>query len=172
VEIETRLAADLPLTLADPGQVGSALLNLAINARDTMPNGGKLTIETALASIEPEAAAYDPDLVPGTYVTLTVTDTGIGMTPEVLGRVFEPFFTTKEAGAGSGLGLSMVYGFVKQSSGHVRVYSELGHGTSVRIYLPVNQNAARELRTVTGSAQQRKSAGERVLVVEDQDCVR
>jgi PAS domain S-box-containing protein len=172
IEISTRLPAGLPITLADPAQVGNALLNLAINARDAMPNGGKLAIETALATIERETIGHDGDLVPGTYVTLAVTDTGTGMTPEVRSRAFEPFYTTKEVGAGSGLGLSMVYGFVKQSGGQVGLYTELGIGTTVRIYLPVEEKATQGVGAIARQAPGRRRTGERILVVEDQDRVR
>ena len=139
VEIATRLADELPLVMADPGQIENALLNLAVNARDAMPDGGRLIIETGRAQIDRSHAAAFADAVPGNYVTLGVTDTGTGMTPEVRQRAFEPFYTTKGPGAGSGLGLSMVYGFVKQSGGHVQLYSEPGHGTTVRLYLPAGK---------------------------------
>ena len=143
VEIETRLSGGLPQTMADPGQIENALLNLAINARDAMPEGGQLIIETAVAEVDKDYAAAYADLMPGRYITLAVTDTGSGMTPEVRQRAFEPFYTTKGPGLGSGLGLSMVYGFVKQSGGHVQLYSEPGHGTTVRLYLPQHAGAAR-----------------------------
>ena len=143
VRLETRLSPDLRTTMADPGQVENALLNLAINARDAMPDGGRLLIETSEAEIDEDALAVHVEVEPGPYVMLSVTDTGVGMTPEVRERAFEPFFTTKGPGGGSGLGLSMVYGFVKQSGGHVQIYSELGHGTTVRIYLPIRDDDGR-----------------------------
>ena len=129
--LETRLAPGLPATLADAGQVESALLNLAINARDAMPDGGDLIIETAAIRIGAQDAVAFPDLQQGDYVMLAVTDTGVGMTPEVRQKAFDPFFTTKGPRRGTGLGLSMVYGFVKQSGGHVRLYSEEGKGTDL-----------------------------------------
>jgi PAS domain S-box-containing protein len=172
VEVETRLAAGLPLTSADPGQVENALLNLAINARDAMPEGGRLTIETAPVIIDADNAVDDPELTAGSYVMLAVSDTGSGMTAAVLSRAFEPFFTTKEEGSGSGLGLSMVFGFVKQSGGHVRLYSEVGHGTTVRLYLPVDQASAAADDATADAGASRRGAGERVLVVEDRDRVR
>ena len=169
--IETRLAEELPMIIADPGQVENALLNLAINARDAMPNGGQLVIETARAEIDEDYAAAAADVVPGRYITLAVTDTGTGMTPEVRQRAFEPFYTTKGPGVGSGLGLSMVYGFVKQSGGHVQLYSELGHGTTVRLYLPehAGSNAAEQRAAVSIT---RVALGETILVVEDDQRVR
>ena len=135
VEVETKLATGLHATMADPGQVENALLNLAINARDAMPAGGRLMIETGEAAIDRESA-HGAGMQPGAYVMLSVSDTGKGMSPEVRRRAFEPFFTTKGPAAGTGLGLSMVYGFVKQSGGHVQLFSEEGKGTNVRIYLP------------------------------------
>ena len=134
VVITTTLADDLWPIRADPSQVGDALLNLAINARDAMPHGGTIVIATANAHLD--ASDQDDEVTPGDYVVLSVTDSGIGMPPEVLQRVMEPFFTTKEPGAGSGLGLSMIFGFAMQSGGHLRIDSEPGHGTTVRLYLP------------------------------------
>ncbi|HEX6118215.1 MAG TPA: PAS domain S-box protein, partial [Dongiaceae bacterium] len=144
IEVEMRLAPDLWPALADAVQLESAIANLAINARDAMPSGGRLTLETANKHLDEIYVASNPDVLPGDYVMLAVSDTGSGIRPEILGRVFEPFFTTKEQGKGSGLGLSMVYGFVRQSRGHVKVYSEVSHGTTIRLYLPraVEQMAA------------------------------
>jgi CheY-like chemotaxis protein len=172
VEIEMRLAPPLWPALADRAQVESALLNLAINARDAMPGGGKLTIETDNALLDQDYAVHNAEVAPGDYVALAVTDTGTGMTPEVLGHAFEPFFTTKEVGKGTGLGLSMIYGFAKQSQGHVKIYSEVGHGTTVRLYLP-RKTAAAEGAAAPGSVNRARAGGsETILVVEDDADVR
>jgi PAS domain S-box-containing protein len=136
IQITPNFAANLWPIRADPSQVGDALLNLAINARDAMPRGGRITIETANAHVDRGTVDDDGGMVPGDYIVLVVADTGVGMASEVLERVVEPFFTTKEPGAGSGLGLSMIYGFARQSGGHLRIESRLGHGTTVRLYLP------------------------------------
>jgi PAS domain S-box-containing protein len=168
--LETVLAGGLWRSLADPNQLENAILNLAVNARDAMPNGGKLTIETANTRLDEAYVASLAEPVPaGQYVLIAVSDTGTGMDKETMERVFEPFFTTKEAGRGTGLGLSQVYGFVRQSSGHVRMYSELGEGTTIKIYLPrlfraedeVAAAPAKNLATLRGD-------GETVLVVEDE----
>jgi two-component system cell cycle sensor histidine kinase/response regulator CckA len=136
IAVRLRLHEGLKQALADPAQMESALANLAINARDAMPSGGILTIETDNKYLDADYVAANPDAAPGEYVMVAVSDSGTGIPPDVLDRVFEPFFTTKGVGKGTGLGLSMVYGFVRQSRGHVKIYSELGHGTTVRIYLP------------------------------------
>ncbi|MDQ0395998.1 hybrid sensor histidine kinase/response regulator [Labrys monachus] len=136
IEVETVIAGGLWNTLIDPANVENALLNLAINARDAMDGRGKLTIEAGNAFLDLSYAAEHPDVTSGQYVLLAVTDTGCGMSPDIVEKVFEPFFSTKVEGKGSGLGLSMVYGFVKQSGGHIKIYSEIGHGTTVRLYLP------------------------------------
>ncbi|HEY4940015.1 MAG TPA: PAS domain S-box protein [Rhizomicrobium sp.] len=150
----------------DPGQLQNALLNLVVNARDAMPDGGRLTVETRNTRIDGDYAAVHADLAPGQYVMLAVSDTGTGMPPDVIARAFEPFFTTKGLGQGTGLGLSMVYGFAKQSSGHVAIYSEVGSGTTVKLYLPrwigQAEDAAPRLERATPAAQ-----NETVLVVED-----
>jgi PAS domain S-box-containing protein len=171
VEVELRLAHDLWPALADSGQVENSLLNLAINARDAMPEGGKLTIETANVHLDEDYANSNAEVLPGDYVMMAVTDTGTGMPPDVLAHAFEPFFTTKEIGKGTGLGLSMVYGFAKQSGGHVKIYSEIGHGTTVRLYLPRSSglSAAAE---ASAAAAPRKGGGETILVVEDNPEVR
>ncbi len=167
VEIEPRLAEGLPMIMVDPGQVENALLNLSVNARDAMLQGGRLVIETALAEIDEEYATAYADALPGSYVTLSVTDTGTGMSPDVRQRAFEPFFTTKGPGAGSGLGLSMVYGFVKQSGGHVQLYSEIGLGTTVRLYLPAQNGDAGIAERRSAAWDARTASGETVLVVDD-----
>jgi PAS domain S-box-containing protein len=171
IVIGTRFAGGLPMIMVDPGQVESALLNLSVNARDAMPKGGRLTIETAAADLDEDDIVAFSEVAPGRYVTLAVTDTGTGMTPEVREHAFEPFYTTKGPGAGSGLGLSMVYGFVKQSGGHVQLYSEPGMGTTVRLYLPAQNGEASMAPRIAGSRVPR-GAGETVLVVEDDPRVR
>jgi len=136
IGFETTLAGGLWRALCDPHQLEVALLNVVINARDAMPQGGRLTVETANANLDEAYAARHDQVTPGQYVMVAITDTGAGMTREVAARAFEPFFTTKRVGHGTGLGLSMVYGFVKQSGGHVKIYSEPLHGTTVKLYLP------------------------------------
>jgi signal transduction histidine kinase/DNA-binding response OmpR family regulator len=170
IEVETVIAGGLWNTLVDVGNVENALLNLAINARDAMDGQGKLTIEAGNALLDEAYAKAHGDLRPGQYVMLAVTDTGMGIAPEVLAQVFEPFFTTKPEGQGTGLGLSMVYGFVKQSGGHVKIYSEPGHGTTVRIYLP--RSTQSEDRLVAVDAGGVRGGDETILVAEDDDEVR
>jgi signal transduction histidine kinase/CheY-like chemotaxis protein len=170
VAVETVIAGGLWNTLADPGQVENTVLNLAINARDAMPNGGKLTLEVANAYLDDAYAATHNEVTPGQYVMLAVTDTGAGMTPHVVGRAFEPFFTTKPEGKGTGLGLAQIYGFVKQSGGHIKIYSEPDHGTTVKLYLP---RTRRQTDDLTGGAVLPAEGGnERILVVEDDGDVR
>ncbi len=165
-------AAGLWSTLVDPGQLENALLNLCINARDAMPDGGRLTIETGNHWMD-ERTARDRDLQPGQYVSLCVSDTGTGMTLEVIARAFDPFFTTKPIGQGTGLGLSMVYGYARQSGGQVRIYSEVGQGTTVCLYLPrhLGDEAGPELSPELGEAP-RVEAGQTVLVVDDEPTIR
>jgi len=170
VELETVVAAELWNTMVDPGQVQNALLNLAINARDAMNGQGQLTIEASNAVLDETYARMNPEAVPGSYVVLSVSDTGTGMTPEVQAKVFEPFFTTKPEGQGTGLGLSMVYGFVRQSGGHVVIYSEPGQGTCIKLYLP--RSEAEEQQDSLPSAPAVGGGTETVLVVEDDDAVR
>jgi PAS domain S-box-containing protein len=170
--IETVLAIGLWPTLCDPNQLENALLNLCINARDAMPDGGRITIETANSWID-ERAARQRDMQPGQYVAICVSDTGTGMTADVLGRAFDPFFTTKPTGRGTGLGLSMVYGFARQSAGQVRIYSEVGQGTSVHLYLPRHLGEAEHDETEPQLDRAPKAgAGETVLVVDDEPSVR
>jgi CheY-like chemotaxis protein len=172
LEIETRCAADLWPVLADPAQLESAFANLAINARDAMPQGGRLAIETANKQLDFDYTARNVDVAPGDYVMLAVSDNGTGIAPSILDKVFEPFFTTKEQGQGTGLGLSMVYGFAKQSGGHVKIYSEVGHGTTVRLYLP-RAGADRQRSDVRASERAEELFGDaKVLVVEDSAEVR
>jgi signal transduction histidine kinase/CheY-like chemotaxis protein len=175
ITVETVLAGGLWPTMADANQLENVLVNLAINAKDAMPQGGKITIETANGYLDEAYAAGFGDVTPGQYVVLSVSDTGTGIAPEVLERVFEPFFTTKQAGMGTGLGLSMVHGFVKQSGGHVRIYSEVGHGTSVKVYLPrLPQDAAMAVPRALDPDPKplaAANAGETVLIVEDNDGV-
>jgi PAS domain S-box-containing protein len=170
IEIETVFGGGLWNTFIDPGQIENALLNLAINARDAMAGQGKLTIELANAHLDDDYARTHDEVAPGQYVMLAVSDTGCGMPPEVLDKVFEPFFSTKAEGKGSGLGLSMVYGFVKQSGGHVKIYSEPGEGTTIRLYLP----RAVEAEDVEVEVHNGPIIGgtETVLVVEDDEEVR
>ena len=172
VEIVMRLATPLWSALADRAQVESALLNLAINSRDAMPGGGKLTIETDNAHLDEDYATQNAEVAPGDYVALAVTDTGTGMTQEVLEHAFEPFFTTKEVGKGTGLGLSMIYGFAKQSQGHAKIYSEVGHGTTVRLYLPRKAATAQSAVAPVRADRARTGGSETILVVEDDADVR
>jgi len=172
IQVETVLAIGLWPTLCDPNQLENALLNLCINARDAMPDGGRLTIETANTWLD-ERAARERDTQPDQYVAICVTDTGTGMPPEVQARAFDPFFTTKPNGQGTGLGLSMIYGFAQQSGGHVRIYSEEGAGTTVRIYLPRHRGDADGAEAPPELAEApRAEAGQTVLVVDDEPTVR
>jgi CheY-like chemotaxis protein len=170
VEIETIIGGGLWTTYVDPTQVETALLNLAVNARDAMGGRGKLTIEAGNAWLDENYAAQHVEVKAGRYVMVAVSDTGQGMPQEVVERVFEPFFTTKAPGEGTGLGLSMVHGFVKQSGGHVRVYSEVGRGTTVRISLP--RSSLREDDPVTVATGAVIGGTEVILLVEDDDTVR
>jgi PAS domain S-box-containing protein len=173
IAVEAVLAVGLWPTLCDPNQLENALLNLCINARDAMPDGGRLTIETANTWLD-EPAARQRDMQPGQYVAICVTDTGVGMPSAVLARAFDPFYTTKPTGEGTGLGLSMIYGFAKQSNGQVRLYSEVGAGTTARIYLPRHQGDAVDDEGIQPELSQaaRAEAGDTVLIVDDEPSVR
>jgi CheY-like chemotaxis protein len=167
------LAGGLWRTHADPNQLENVILNLAVNARDAMPDGGKLTIETQNTHLDSRYTAAHLGVTPGQYVLIAVTDTGTGMPEDVMSRAFDPFFTTKEVGKGTGLGLSQVYGFVKQSGGHVKIYSEPGYGTTFKVYLPRYFGAMGEIEPEDQAAD--VPLGERqevVLVVEDEPAVR
>jgi nitrogen-specific signal transduction histidine kinase/CheY-like chemotaxis protein len=172
ISVKTALAPDLWPALADAHQLEDAIVNLAVNARDSMPKGGQLVIETANAHLDQEYAMHNVGVAPGDYVAVIVTDSGTGMAPEVVERVFEPFFTTKGEGHGTGLGLSMVYGFVKQSRGHVKIYSEVGHGTSIKLYLPRAASRAAGATERPASAEAHVGGGETILIVEDDAAVR
>jgi signal transduction histidine kinase/CheY-like chemotaxis protein len=177
IEVETVLAGGLWTTFVDVGQLENALVNLCVNARDAMPNGGHLTIETANTFLDDAYTQRFGDVTPGQYALLSVTDTGTGIPEGVFERVFEPFFTTKPMGEGSGLGLAMVHGFVKQSGGHIRIYSELDQGTTVKIYLPrliqpEQAAAAPAAKAVSTLPAPLARASETVLLVEDNDTVR
>ncbi|MEX2618548.1 MAG: PAS domain-containing protein [Alphaproteobacteria bacterium] len=170
IEIQARPAENPWLCIADPAQVEAALLNLAVNARDAMPDGGRLMIETANVTLDDKYATAQAEVTPGQYVMLAVSDTGTGMTPEVRKRVFEPFFTTKGVNRGTGLGLSMVFGFAKQSGGHATIYSEIGRGTTVKLYLP--RTVEPETAPYEPAEAIPRAKGETVLVVEDDAAVR
>jgi len=168
------IAGGLWRSQADPNQLENAILNLAVNARDAMPDGGKLTIETANTRLdEAYVEALAEPVPPGQYVLVAVSDTGTGMDKATMERVFEPFFTTKEVGKGTGLGLSQVYGFVRQSNGHVRIYSELGEGTTIKIYLPRLIGSDEEPAEMPSRVPAMvKGSGETILVVEDEPDLR
>jgi PAS domain S-box-containing protein len=172
IDLSTALAPDLWETVADPGQVESAVVNLVINARDAMPNGGRLVVETFNATLDAADIASIPGMAAGDYVVMSVADTGHGMPPEVRARAFEPFFTTKPAGKGSGLGLATIYGFARQSGGNVTIYSELGLGTTVNLYLPRVAPERSTEETAARAPEAHAGQGETVLVVEDDDRVR
>jgi PAS domain S-box-containing protein len=171
IEIESMLDDDTSPALIDPSQLSTSLLNLAINARDAMPNGGKLTFETRDVVLDESYAAMNPDMRPGSYVMIAVSDNGAGIPAALLDKVFEPFFTTKTPGKGTGLGLSMVYGFVKQSEGHIKIYSEEGHGTTIKIYLPRAVDQA-ERSPATAPIEPIYGGYETILIVEDDPLVR
>ncbi len=171
IEIESMLDDDASPALIDPSQLTTALLNLALNARDAMPNGGKLTFETADVVLDENYSAMNAEVRPGPYVMIAVSDNGLGISAAIADKVFEPFFTTKTMGKGTGLGLSMVYGFVKQSEGHVKIYSEEGQGTTIKMYLP-RATAQAEQAADTAPAESVRGGHETVLIVEDDALVR
>jgi signal transduction histidine kinase len=171
IEIESMLAHDSAPALIDPSQLSTAILNLALNARDAMPNGGKLTLETKNVVLDENYAGMNSEVNPGNYVMIAVSDSGEGIPTWLLEKVFEPFFTTKDVGKGSGLGLSMVYGFVKQSNGHIKIYSEEGHGTTVKLYLPQAAGIADALAADAGITGIERG-DESILIVEDDALVR
>jgi PAS domain S-box-containing protein len=170
VQISPRLADDAWPALVDPSQLTTAVLNLAINARDAMPKGGKLVLETRNVHLDQDYASMNSEVVPGDHVMIAVSDTGTGIPAALLERVFDPFFTTKEVGKGTGLGLSMVFGFVKQSGGHIKIYSEEGHGTTVKIYLPRSSGQGQAATTTLSTPVE--GGSETILVVEDDTLVR
>ena len=171
IVLSTALARNVSTIRADPGQFQSAIVNMAVNARDAMPGGGKLVIETRNIVLDADHSDFNPELEPGQYVQLSISDTGLGMPPDVRDRVFEPFFTTKEKGRGTGLGLAMVYGFVKQSGGHITIYSEIGHGTTFNLYFPCADDSTTQVANQASDRTDSKASGT-VLVVEDDERVR
>ncbi|MGQ4277368.1 PAS domain-containing protein [Pseudidiomarina sp. E22-M8] len=172
VDLQVVHAPDLAFCEVDPNQLEASLLNLCINARDAMPNGGSIVIETKNVCLDDKYSSENEDVKPGNYIMVSVSDTGFGMDDEVISRAFEPFFTTKEMGEGSGLGLSMIYGFVKQSGGHAKIYSERGEGTSVKLYFPTSAESSEVLDKAEPIEVASSSGTERILVVEDDDLVR
>jgi PAS domain S-box-containing protein len=173
IALDLQTAVDAPIALVDPSQLETALLNLAINARDAMPNGGILSISTRETELDESYTAHHPGVIPGVYAAIEIADSGSGIPPDVVERIFEPFFTTKAAGHGTGLGLSMVYGFIKQSGGHINVYSEIGRGTVFRLFLPLANPAARKTTAELAAPRAIKRAGNVViLAVEDDPDIR
>jgi two-component system cell cycle sensor histidine kinase/response regulator CckA len=172
VELVQKYATDLGQIQADSGQMEQVLMNLAVNARDAMPEGGRLTLETSNVDLDKEYATSHADVTPGQYVLLSVTDTGCGMDEQIKSRLFEPFFTTKDKDKGTGLGLSTVYGIVNQSGGHIRVFSEVGHGTTFEVYLPRNRSAMLTTTTYPLKASKLFMGTETILLTEDEEAVR
>ena len=171
IEVVSVLSPVLAPVQIDPAQFETAMLNLAINSRDAMASGGRITIETQNIAVDRQSVAIDPEITPGSYVMIAVSDSGAGMTPAVLARAFDPFFTTKGAGKGSGLGLSQVYGFAKTAGGYVRIYSEPGIGTTVKLYLPQSSSLPilMEPAAETASLQSGRGRGTILLVEDDED---
>ena len=173
IQLETSSEKELGLVKADRSQIEQVILNLAVNARDAMPGGGRLTIETANVELDASVARIPEVLAPGKYVMLAVTDNGVGMGADTQAHIFEPFFTTKEKGKGTGLGLATVYGIVKQSGGYIWVYSEPGHGATFKVYLPrIDEQAASAPREVSEKRALPRGSSEMVLLVEDEKGVR
>jgi len=170
--IECKHAPDLPCVNIDPAQLQTAIMNLAFNARDAMPDGGHLLIESEHVQIDDDYVAQEIDIEPGDYVRLSISDTGSGMDKTAQDRAFEPFFTTKPVGKGTGLGLSMVYGFARQSGGHVTIYSEVGTGTSVALYFPVVEKSRATQDRAPSPTRIKRGRGQVILVVEDNEAVR
>jgi CheY-like chemotaxis protein len=171
ITLTTAFAPALAQVKADAGQIEQVIINLAVNARDAMPQGGKLTIETRNVELDAEYAKLHPEVKPGRYVMVAVSDTGSGMSQATKTHIFEPFFTTKPPGKGTGVGLATVYGIVKQSGGHVAVYSELGHGTTFKIYLPPVEQKVSSSKSLHG-VKVVPHGNETILLVEDEDAVR
>jgi two-component system, cell cycle sensor histidine kinase and response regulator CckA len=171
IDLQTMTAPNLGQVKADAVQIEQVIMNLVLNARDAMPEGGRLTLETGNVDLDNSYAADHPGVSPGPYVMLAVSDTGAGMTQDTQARVFEPFFTTKELGRGTGLGLSMVYGIVKQSGGHIWIYSEIGHGTTFKVYLPRTEETAEPASTRQPAASSIRGT-ETILLVEDDQALR
>jgi CheY-like chemotaxis protein len=172
IELTTILSEDLGSIKADPGQIEQVILNLAVNAKDAMPKGGKLTIETANVELDQDYADLHLNVVPGPYVMLSVSDTGVGMASEVREHILEPFFTTKEKGKGTGLGLSTVYGIVKQSGGNIWIYSEPGQGSTFKIYLPRVEEEIDSMLQSSSVGAKSQQGSETILLVEDEKMVR
>ena len=172
ITVETHLADELWPVEIDPGDLEDAILNLSLNARDAMPEGGTLVIETANKVLDENYVERNPSAIAGEFMTISVSDTGTGMTAEVREKLFEPFFTTKKFGKGSGLGLSMVYGFVERSGGHAKVYSAVGEGTTFRIYLPRAHGEASEVEAAPDCQVELPRGGETILIVDDEESLR
>ena len=170
VEVSLKTGSDLSAIFADPAQIEQVVMNLAVNARDAMQHGGRLDIETSNVELDNNYRRLYPEVLPGRYVLITVSDNGTGMDEETKARLFEPFFTTKEVGRGTGLGLSMVYGIVKQNNGHINLYSELGHGTTFKIYLPIVESAIEKAALAIQAPM--LGGTETILVAEDDEALR